>query len=63
MGSIFPSRLIKYNLQTQYDFFRNSIDSRKYSLNLKKIFDFKCLANGSKGNEKFEESWRFKRQN
>ena len=33
MSSIFPPRLIKYNLRTQSDFFRNSVNSSKYGLN------------------------------
>ena len=33
MISIFPPRLIKYNLRTQSDFFRNSVNSSKYRLN------------------------------
>ena len=32
MSSIFPPRLIKYNLRTQSDFFRN-VNSSKYGLN------------------------------
>ena len=38
MSSIFPSRLITYNLQTQSDFFRNSVDGSKYSLNSIRFF-------------------------
>ena len=37
-SSIFPPRLIKYNLQTQSDFFRNSVNSRKYGLNSLRFF-------------------------
>ena len=33
MSSIFPPRLIKYNLRGQSDFFRNSVNSSKYGLN------------------------------
>ena len=38
MSSIFPSRLITYNLQTQSDFFRNSVNGSKYSLNSIRFF-------------------------
>ena len=38
MSSIFSPSLIKYNLQTQSDFFRNSVNSGKYSLNLIRFF-------------------------
>ena len=38
MGSIFPPRLIKYNLRTQSDFFRNSVNSSKYGLNSIRFF-------------------------
>ena len=31
--SIFLARLIKYNLRTQSDFLRNSVNSSKYGLN------------------------------
>ena len=30
MSSIFPRKLIKYNLRIQSDFFRNSVNSSKY---------------------------------
>ena len=33
ISSVFPPRLIKYNLQIQSDFFRNSVNSSKYGLN------------------------------
>ena len=32
MSSIFPPRLIKYNLQTKSDFLRNSVNGSKYRL-------------------------------
>ena len=54
MSSILPPRLINYNLWTQSNFLRNSVNSSKYALN-SKIFSFKGLANGSIGKEKFEE--------
>ena len=38
MSSIFPPRLIKYNLPTQSDFFRNSVNSSKYGLNSIRFF-------------------------
>ena len=38
MSSIFPSRLITYNLKTQSDFFRNSVNGSKYSLNSIRFF-------------------------
>ena len=38
MSSIFPPRLIKYNLRTQTDFFRNSVNSSKYGLNSIRFF-------------------------
>ena len=38
MSSIFPPRLIKYNLQTQSDFFRNSVNSSKYGVKSIKFF-------------------------
>ena len=38
MSSIFPPRLIKYNLLTQFDFFRNSVNSSKYGLNSIRFF-------------------------
>ena len=38
MSSIFPPRLIKYNLRTQSDFFRNSVNSSKYGLNSIRFF-------------------------
>ena len=53
MSSIFPPRLIKYNFQTQSDFFKHSVNSNKYGLN--SIRFLQGLANGSNGNEKFEE--------
>ena len=43
MSSIFPSRLIKYNLQTQSYFFRNSVNSSKYGLNSIRFFASKVL--------------------
>ena len=33
ISSVFSPRLIKYNLQIQSDFFRNSVNSSKYGLN------------------------------
>ena len=33
MSSVFPPRLIKYNLQIQSDFFGNSVNNSKYGLN------------------------------
>ena len=42
MSSIFPPRLIKYNLRTQSDFLRNSVNSSKYGLNLVKFFSSKA---------------------
>ena len=33
MCSTFPPKLIKYNLRTQSDFFRNSVNRSKYGLN------------------------------
>ena len=41
MISIFPPRLIKYNLRTQSDFFRNSVNSSKYGLNSIRFFTSK----------------------
>ena len=41
MSSIFPSRLIKYNLRTQSDFFRNTVNSSKYGLNSTRFFAVK----------------------
>ena len=41
MSSIFPSRLIKYNLRTQSDFFRNTVNSSKYGLNSIRFFAVK----------------------
>ena len=41
MSSIFPPRLIKYNLRTQSDFFRNSVNSSKYGLNSIRFFTSK----------------------
>ena len=38
MRGNFPPRLIKYNLRTQSDFFRNSVNSSKYGLNLIRFF-------------------------
>ena len=38
MGSIFPPRLIKYNVLTQFDFFRNSVNSSKYGPNSIRFF-------------------------
>ena len=38
MSSVFPLRLIKYNLRTQSDFFRNSVNSSKYDLNSIRFF-------------------------
>ena len=38
MSSIFPPRLIKYNLQTQSDYFRKSANSSKYGLNSIRFF-------------------------
>ena len=38
MSNIFPPRLIKYNLRTQSDFFRNSVNSSKYGLNSIRFF-------------------------
>ena len=38
MSSIFPPRLIKYNLQTQSDFVKNSVSSSKCSLNSIRFF-------------------------
>ena len=42
MDSIFPPRLIEYNLQTQSDFLRNSVNSSKCSLNSIKFFASKA---------------------
>ena len=41
MSSIFPPRLIKYNFQTQSDFFKNSVNSSKYGLNSIRFFTSK----------------------
>ena len=41
MSSIFPPRLIKYNLRTQSDFFRNTVNSSKYGLNSIRFFTSK----------------------
>ena len=41
MSSIFPSMLIRYNLQTQSDFARNSVNSSKYGLNSIRFFTLK----------------------
>ena len=38
MSSIFPPSLIKYNLRTQSDFFRNCANSSKYGLNSIRFF-------------------------
>ena len=38
MCSTFPPKLIKYNLRTQSDFFRNSVNSSKYGLNSIRFF-------------------------
>ena len=38
MSSIFPPRLIKYNLRTQSDFFKNSVNSSNYGLNSIRFF-------------------------
>ena len=38
MSSVFPPRLIKYNLRTQSEFFRNSVNSSKYGLNSIRFF-------------------------
>ena len=38
MSSIFPPRLIKYNLQTQSDYVRKSANSSKYGLNSIRFF-------------------------
>ena len=38
MSSIFPSRLIKYNLRTQSDLCRNTVNSSKYGLNSMRFF-------------------------
>ena len=38
MSSIFPPRLIKYNLQTQSDFYRNFVNSCKYGQNSIRFF-------------------------
>ena len=38
MSSISPPRLIKYNLRTQSDFLRNSVNSSKYGLNSTRFF-------------------------
>ena len=42
MSSIFPPRLIKYNLRTQSDFLRNSVNSSKYGLNSMRLFATKA---------------------
>ena len=42
MSSIFPPRLIKYNLRTQSDFLRNSVNSNKYGLNSMRLFATKA---------------------
>ena len=38
MSSIFPTRLIKYNLQTQSGFHKNFVNSNKYGLNSIRFF-------------------------
>ena len=38
---MFPPRLIKYNLQTQSDFLRSSVNSGKYDLNSIRFFTSK----------------------
>ena len=38
MSGIFPTRLIKHNLQTQSDFHRNFVNSNKYGLNSIRFF-------------------------
>ena len=38
MSSIFPPMLMKYNLQTQSDFPKNSVNSNKYNLNSIRFF-------------------------
>ena len=38
LSSIFPHRLIKCNLRTQYDFFRNSVNTCKDDLNSIRLF-------------------------
>ena len=43
MSSIFPPRLIKYNLRNESDFFSNSVNSSKNGLNSIKFFRFKGL--------------------
>ena len=43
MSSIIPPRLIKYHLQTQSDFLRNSANSNKYGLNSIRLFASKVL--------------------
>ena len=42
MNRIFSSRTLKYNLQTQTNFFRNSINSSKYGLNSFRFFASKA---------------------
>ena len=41
MSSIFPPRLIKYNLQAQSNFFRNSVNSSKCGMNSIGLFTSK----------------------
>ena len=38
MGSIFHSRLIRHEFQSQPDFFKNSVNSSKYGLNSTRFF-------------------------
>ena len=38
MSNISSPRLIKYNLRTQSDFFRDSVNSSKYGLNSIRLF-------------------------
>ena len=41
MASIFPLRVMKYNLRTQSDFLRISVNSNKYGLNSIRFFSSK----------------------
>ena len=64
MSSIFPPRPIKYNLQTQSDFLRNSVNSSKYGLNSIRFFASKVWQivpmemKSSKGLEDFKNKIR-----
>ena len=53
MNSIFPPKLIKYNLRANLNFLEILKMQQIWSM-FNKIFHFKGLANGPNGNEKFE---------